>query len=111
MNSNQILGELNATLPKTLITLDLNLNQLSSLKPAIFDDLSKMQTLYAGANQLKSLNASVFARLLNLLTLDLSSNQLDELKPTIFDGLGKLQTLNMASNRLKTQCDSAQFIG
>ncbi|XP_065180177.1 leucine-rich repeat-containing protein 3C-like [Sycon ciliatum] len=80
-------------IPNTTITLYLNSNQLASLPPNVFANLTLLQNLNLGTNQIPNLSDGVFSGLTNLQQLHLNENQLASLPPNVFANLTLLQDL------------------
>ena len=93
-----------------LKTLDLRGNQISTLSKEAFSGLSKLETLDLYGNQLTELPKEVFSGLSNLKTLRLDHNKLTELPKEVFSGLSKLETLNLVENKL-TELPKEVFSG
>jgi serine/threonine protein kinase len=70
-------------------------------------ELSGLDILNMGSNELESLPADIFVGLNNLKYLDLSSNRLVMLPLDAFNGLEQLQTLFLNFNRLQTTAPGA----
>ena len=85
-----------------LASLNLDLNQLSSLPERPFEGLTNLQKLYLSSNQLENLAESVFEGLNNLQDLSLYNNQLKHLPGRLFEGLYNLQKLSLSSNQLES---------
>ena len=93
-----------------LTTLDLNLNDLTSLPEGVFSGLSALTTLNLSGNDLTSLPEGVFSGLSSLTTLNLNSNDLTSLPEGVFSSLSALTTINLNSNDL-TSLPTGVFSG
>ena len=82
----------------SLTTLNLGRNLLETLPAGIFDDLTSLTQLYLFQNRLQELREGVFSTLTNLTDLRIGSNQLTALPPGIFSGLTNLAGVNAAFN-------------
>ena len=82
----------------SLTTLNLGRNLLETLPAGIFDDLTSLTQLYLFQNRLQELREGVFSTLTNLTDLRIGSNQLTTLPPGIFSGLTNLAGVNAAFN-------------
>src|SRR5260370_31288211 len=79
-----------------LVLSNTNLNAI----PEEFGDLTQMQELYLGANQLTQLPAGL-SKLTNLTILALNNNRLSgNLSGATFAGMTKLKYLNVSTNQL-----------
>ena len=86
-----------------LVSLDLsrNYDQLTALKPGLFDGLPKLTALDLEYNGLRALRAGVFNGLPNLVELKLGDNpQLTTLEPGAFRGLSYVEELNFRGTGL-----------
>ena len=97
-----------STLPKEAFSglsqlekLDLRENKLTKLPKEVFSGLSKLVILNLLHNRLTELPTEVFSGLPNLKALNLGGNQLTELAEEVFSGLSSLKTLNLMFNQLK----------
>ena len=93
-----------------LTRLLLNNNQLESLSASIFDKLVNLQRLYLYSNQLKILPARIFDKLVNLQRLNLSNNQFGSLPENILDSLVDLERFWILANPLVAKFNSADQI-
>ena len=93
-----------------LKTLELEHNKLTTIPKEVFSGLSKLKTLDLEYNKLIELPKEVFSGLSNLETLDLLGNQLSELPNEVFSGLSKLKKLFLAENKL-TELPKEVFSG
>ena len=84
--------------PRSLTTLRLNDNNLSSLRPAAFSRMTALQSLFLSNNDLSSLPAGLFSSLTALVGLNLSGNDLTRLPSGLFSGLTALDTLVLDDN-------------
>ena len=81
--------------------LDLMENELTELPKEVFSGLSKLKTLVLMYNQIAELPREVFSGLSNLKTLFLGPNDLTELPKEVFSGLSGLKELFLMRNHLK----------
>jgi leucine-rich repeat protein SHOC2 len=86
-----------ATLPSSLVYLELNTNRLCKVAPALFEvtSLAKLDLSY---NQIDKLPNEI-GRLVSLVQLDLSHNEIPAL-PSSIGELTRLETLSLSKNRL-----------
>ncbi|XP_006892316.1 PREDICTED: toll-like receptor 9-like isoform X1 [Elephantulus edwardii] len=90
-------------------TLDLSRNNLGTVKPEMFTQLSHLECLSLSHNSIaQTVNGSQFVPLTNLRVLDLSYNKLDLYYGSSFTELPKLQALDLSYN---SQPFSMQGIG
>ena len=85
---------------KSLKSLSLRFNELTTLPNKVFSGLSSLETLNLGENKLTKLPKNVFSGLSNLKELYLQGNQLTELPKEVFSGLSKLENLVLMDNPL-----------
>lgn len=81
-----------------IMSLDVSLQEISSLQQSDFNGLTSLISLNLSDNDLTSLPAGIFDSLTTLTSLDLSSNELDDFSSDIFDALTSLETLDLSSN-------------
>ena len=93
-------GELSSAHLAEITILELNGQDISSLKSGDFAGLSALETLVLDDNQLTVLPADVFSGLTALRSILLSYNQLESLPDNVFSGLSELRQIAMTSNRL-----------
>jgi len=86
---------------KSLKSLSLIYDQISTLSKEDFSGLSKLKTLNLGFNKLTELPQEVFSGLSNLETLDLKDNRLTKLPKEVFSGLSNLKTLELYGNDIR----------
>ena len=82
--------------------LDLIGNELTALNPALFKDVSNLNTLWLTDNKLTSLPVNLFSSLNNLERLFLESNQLSRLDVDAFKGLSKIRELWIGENQISS---------
>ncbi len=83
-------------------TLDLNSQDVNTLKADDFSDLSSLQTLRLDQNSLEALPEGIFSGLSSLQILRLERNSLERLPEGLFSGLSSLQFLYLDRNSLET---------
>ena len=83
-----------------LSSLLLNSNRITELPPGAFRGLSDLAELNLRSNALRVLPQGIFAELVSLERLDLNLNEISELRPGAWSGLSRLQSLGMSGNRL-----------
>ena len=93
-------GELSSAHLAEITILEMNGQDISSLKSGDFAGLSALETLVLDDNQLTALPADVFSGLTALRSILLSYNQLESLPDNVFSGLSELRQIAMTSNRL-----------
>ena len=81
-----------------LTSLGLNDNALESLPADVFSGLTALTDLRLGTNSLESLPGTVFSDLTALITLRLLDNNLNALPDGVFSGLTALTTLSLSGN-------------
>ncbi|XP_055985311.1 toll-like receptor 9 isoform X1 [Sorex fumeus] len=90
-------------------TLDLSRNNLVSIQPEMFAQLSRLQCLHLSSNSIaQAVNGSQFTPLSSLRVLDLSHNKLDLYHGRSFTELPRLEALDLSYN---SQPFSMQGIG
>ncbi|KAM0680779.1 hypothetical protein GINT2_001053 [Glugoides intestinalis] len=88
--------------------LSLGRNNIKELQPNIFEKLQKLKSLYLYDNKLTEIPSCVFDGLVNLKSLGLENNNIKELQPNIFNNLQKLESLDLSKNKL-TEFPSCVF--
>ncbi|KAM0681135.1 hypothetical protein GINT2_000920 [Glugoides intestinalis] len=91
-----------------LESLSLGRNNIKELQPNIFNNLQKLKSLYLADNKLTEFPSCVFDGLVNLKSLGLVNNNIKELQPNIFKNLQKLENLWFSKNKL-TEFPSCVF--
>ncbi|XP_004930805.1 TLR4 interactor with leucine rich repeats [Bombyx mori] len=99
-------AKVNLTLPKTIYSLDLSYNNITSIDSSIIFDSSTMVELYLNRNHIVNLNCSL--ALPSLKKLDLSDNSISKIDGHVFDKLKNLEYLNLANNKF-TSLDKLTF--
>ncbi len=92
-----------------LTDLDLSNNRFTSLAPKTFDGLNHLKTLALSHNKLTTLAPGTFEKLVNLRFLSLSFCTLISLNPGTFRGLDKLRFLELNDNKLDDSLDIIVF--
>ncbi|XP_063454284.1 insulin-like growth factor-binding protein complex acid labile subunit [Pan paniscus] len=87
--------------------LNLQGGQLGSLEPQALLGLENLCHLHLERNQLRSLALGTFAHTPTLASLGLSNNRLSRLEDGLFEGLGSLWDLNLGWNSLAVLPDAA----
>ncbi|XP_064620644.1 leucine-rich repeat-containing protein 70-like [Lineus longissimus] len=90
----------------TLETLDLNSNNIETLKDNMFSGLSalKLLNLSSQASGIKTFEPSAFAGLTSLSELDLSRNSFSHLKPNAFEPIAQAHFI-LKGNRFFCNCE------
>ncbi|XP_067852849.1 relaxin receptor 1 [Heptranchias perlo] len=96
-NSLDQIPNICAELPK-LNWLDIEGNNLLSIKKATFQTCSKITVLVLRNNKIRHVDKDTFSTMQLMIELDLSSNQIQELPSSVFRGLDQLQQLNLSQN-------------
>lgn len=91
-------------------SLNLWLNQISSLSPDQFHGLANLEVLQLGANNIPSLSVDQFQGLTRLRQLELHSNQIPSLSANQFLGLTNLRKLSLYDNQISA-LSANQFQG
>ncbi len=81
--------------------LELNNNQLTTIPTKAFAGLASLKLLYFGNNQLSTIQPNAFAGLTKLEALELENNKLKDIQPNAFAGLTDLKSLFLSNNQLK----------
>ena len=82
--------------------LDLHLNQLTSLRSAVFDSCcSELHTLRLSNNLISQLDIQAHNNLNHVKSLDLHDNRLNKLSHATFQHLSSLTDLNLSINQLE----------
>ncbi|KAM9824210.1 TLR4 interactor with leucine rich repeats [Neosynchiropus ocellatus] len=89
-----------------LIRLNLQYNQIDSIHPGAFQNLSKLEELYIGHNLLAALHPGTLNELKKLTTLYSNSNHIRRLVPADFSGLDRLVKLRLDGNAIEHLQDS-----
>jgi Leucine-rich repeat (LRR) protein len=84
-----------------LAILKLSFNDLHSIDPCLFQDLTSLNELGLVRNFLKEVHKDTFKGLINLNRLCLEYNQLEELDLNTFNELNNLLHLDLSFNKLK----------
>ncbi len=82
-----------ASLPESLLSLDLSFNSIDALIP--LDRLSELLYFYINHNLITSIGRSVFTHSPNLIVLDLVGNPISSIAPRSFLGLHKISSLDL----------------
>eukprot|EP00118_Oscarella_pearsei_P006813 m.31653 g.31653 ORF g.31653 m.31653 type:complete len:269 (+) comp31523_c1_seq5:364-1170(+) len=86
-------------IPADTVQLSLNENLLTSLQPADFQNLSKIEFLYLGDNQISFIDEKTFSDLKNLKELRLNENELTKLPKEVFKDLSLLERISLSQNK------------
>ena len=110
---------------KELSSVEINMNEISSIPGEIFRNCAKLNSLNAfnnsitdihinafngtnitnlalTNNMIRSLDPKIFASILSLKSLEISNNQHDEVKEELFLHLQSLMSLSLAGNQIKS---------
>lgn len=99
LSSNRILHIGLNTLPKTLVTLDLSRNLLSSFPSVVLEHLHDLRILSLRDNLLTKLNDITFQTLRSHLEkIDLSQNCIDEMPQHLFNRSARIKAINFDKN-------------
>ncbi|XP_019623593.1 PREDICTED: leucine-rich repeat-containing protein 4C-like [Branchiostoma belcheri] len=85
-------------LPTTITRLNLRENRITTLSQSDFSRYRSLETLGLDVNDISTINNQAFYHLSNLISLDLSYNCLTTLRPDMFTGLGNLENLDLRGN-------------
>ncbi|XP_066504951.1 leucine-rich repeat and transmembrane domain-containing protein 2 [Hoplias malabaricus] len=88
-------------LPSNLTSVSLSGNNITSMNPQSFSNLSSLLQLDLSGNHLLTLHPTTFSLLNSLVLLDLSSNFLVNIPADLFSDLTSLRDLVLRDNRLK----------
>ena len=102
MKINDLNGLQNIPNIKTVVRLDLDNNQLTTIQPNAFAGLTSLMGISLEINQLTTIQPKAFAGLPNLKNLFLSNNKLTTIPPNAFAGLPNLGWLFLDYNQLTT---------
>ena len=86
----------------TITLLDLTGQNVTDLKPGDFDNLTNLESLGLGDNQLSSLPEDLFKYLISLRGLDLRDNQLRSMPGGLFNRSPNLAALLLRGNKLSS---------
>lgn len=101
--SHNDLGELfNVSSVKTLVKLNLAMNQIIEIPPDTFTAFTNLQFLNLSDNKITSLRHGVFSGLDSLRELDLSFNGLSAINLNIFTAQTYLEKLSFSGNGMNT---------
>ena len=84
----------------SLIQLDLNTNNLTTLEGSVFEGLINLEELELSRNKIASIETEAFSGLSSLIALDLNSNYLIGLEANVFDKVNKIEYLYVRYNGL-----------
>ena len=87
---------------RSLTTLALAHDQITTLPEDVFRNLSSLTTLDLNNNQITKVPEDVFRNLSSLETLDLENNHLAKLPDRVFRNLSSLETLRLGFNQFTT---------
>ena len=107
MKINNLYGLQNIPNIKTVQSLYLGSNKLTTIQSNAFAGLPNLKELVLLANQLTTIQPKAFAGLLNLTTLYLSYNQLKAIPTNALAGLTNLTRLDLFDNKLTAQSKEA----
>ncbi|KAJ9577739.1 hypothetical protein L9F63_005659 [Diploptera punctata] len=85
-----------------ILALSLLNNKIQTLKPNVFETISRLQSLNLRLNRITHLESNVFINLTHLKYLDLSKNRLSSLENKLFLSQNKLISLNLQENSIST---------
>ncbi|XP_030845973.1 toll-like receptor 3 [Strongylocentrotus purpuratus] len=85
----------------SLSVLQFTGNQVQSLSPYVFSNLTRLVELDLSYNRIQSLSPYVFSNLTRLVKLDLSINKIITVEPVFFQDMRELKVLNLNSNKIK----------
>ncbi|XP_018336498.1 protein artichoke-like [Agrilus planipennis] len=85
-----------------LKTLDLTMNRLQEIPPAILESLPQLKRLLVGKNEISHLEGSTFKGIAKLHHLDLSKNRISVIESDTFVELPDMKELKIRENNLDT---------
>jgi hypothetical protein len=91
-------------------TLSILNNQISSIEPGTFGELTNLTWLDLRGNQISNIESGTFIGLTNLTRLELSYNQISSIEGGDFSGLANLTRLHLRENQI-SNIESEAFIG
>ena len=86
----------------TLENLDLQENQITTIKSNTFQGLNKLERLKFNHNKITTIQTNAFQGLNNLRNLNLHDNQITTIEPGTFQGLNNLKDLLITNNKITT---------
>ncbi|XP_045175461.2 leucine-rich repeat-containing G-protein coupled receptor 5-like isoform X1 [Mercenaria mercenaria] len=89
------------------VTLDLSLNEVSSLPERAFSNLTRLEYLFMVSNSISSLSANVFTGLHKLIHLSLQGNKLQTVPAEALSDLPSLRTLHLDNNQITSVPDNS----
>ena len=87
-------------IPTTALTLDLSYNEIGTIPALAFSKLLKLQNLDLRRNQIQTVESSTFEGLESLTTIDLSGNNINTIPTRVFSKLSELHTLQLNFNKI-----------
>ncbi|XP_057988900.1 protein STRUBBELIG-RECEPTOR FAMILY 5 isoform X2 [Hevea brasiliensis] len=99
MSKNNLNNDIPYQLPPNVAHLDFSNNGFSGNVPYSISQMTELEYLNLGHNQLKGQLSDMFQKLPKLKTLDLSYNSLSGNLPHSFASLSKLNTLHLQNNQ------------
>ncbi|CAH8498302.1 unnamed protein product [Schistosoma turkestanicum] len=87
---------------KNLRKIVLDNNRISFIHPQAFNNLRELSSLYMSSNELGLLPSNLFSQLSNLKILYLHRNKISCIQRGSFAGLEHLQILHLSNNRIQT---------
>uniref|UniRef100_A0A183K592 LRRNT domain-containing protein n=1 Tax=Schistosoma curassoni TaxID=6186 RepID=A0A183K592_9TREM len=95
---------------KNLRKIVLDNNRISYIHPQAFNNLRELSSLYMSSNELGSLPSRLFSQLSNLKILHLSNNRIQTFPRNSFEDLRRLKYLYLVHNPLICDCQLAAWL-
>ncbi|XP_059459225.1 protein STRUBBELIG-RECEPTOR FAMILY 5-like [Corylus avellana] len=99
LSSNNLKGDIPYQLPPNAINIDLSQNDFTGGVPYSISQMTDLEYLKLGHNQLNNQLSDMFGKLSKLKELDLSYNSLSGNLPQSFKSLSSLKKLNLENNQ------------
>ena len=89
-------------LPKNLVKLYVDYNEVHAIEKKLFDPDAKLETLSLEMNNIRSVEVDSLKGLKHLMNVNLQGNSLETIPPMTFFNLTNLETLSLSNNPLKS---------